>query len=107
MTKLERRLHKIIESAILDHGYVLRTFDARTWGTINWDNRDCCIKGAVALVTGCVAVGYELGISPDEMNAIESGFEVGRLFKLDSYDRRYPDLYRLGEELRERYVVQE
>jgi hypothetical protein len=114
LEKLEERLHEIIESVILDHGYVLRTFDTTTVGALDHDSRDCCIKGAVSLVTGCEAwsdeVGYELGISPEDVNAIESGFENDQhvpQFRRGIYQRLYPDLYRLGEELRERYVVKE
>jgi hypothetical protein len=101
MTKLERRVHRLIEKAIVEHGYVLRPGWFR-----NDEDREVCAVGAIDLALGNGgAPGYvrrvsdALGISHADTAHISHGFEWGL-----GHDR-HGALFRLGRDIRERYVV--
>lgn len=104
MTRLERRIHQLIEKAILEHGYVLRADGWSANGFVDDRNADCCLIGALSLSvekTGICNqredVGRALNLSITDVLALELGFEG------TPYERS--PLYDLGHRLRERYVV--
>lgn len=104
MTRLERRIHQLIEKAI-KQGYVLRTLDQGGMGWVDPDNRDCCLVGALGVgcglegSVGLFEVAQATGISGSDLGDMSIGFEHGSATRGDY-------LYQLGASLRERYVVQ-
>lgn len=104
MTRLERRIHRLIEKAIVEHGYVLKTAKVDLL-VVNHEQRTCCAVGAIRVgLNGEEAVNSltreVCGIDTLGLLAMSAGFEGDGI---SDYQR--PELHQIGRDIRKRYVV--